>query len=325
MTEEEAIKKALSRERARRRKAEMLLEEKSRELFESFEELRKTHAALKLNQSQLVQSEKMASLGIMSAGVAHEINNPASYALGNIRTLESELPALGSVLKSCRAFLGTLSESTEFAEAAASIEAEFAAADIDYLLEDIPDLLKETCDGLTRIRDIVGGLQDFAKREDSEREPISLEALAHAALILVRPNIPESLDVVETYQNLPDIEASKTGISQVILNLLRNAVEAIQETAEDRDSARDRIEIATSTRDGHVCLSVRDSGCGMTPEQLGKLFTPFFTTKEVGKGTGLGLSAALGIVEEHGGRIEVASEQGAGSCFEVLLPISEEQ
>ena len=317
MTEEEALRRALDRERARRRKAELLLEEKSRELFESFEELEKTYAVLKANQKQLVQSEKMASLGIMSAGVAHEINNPAGFALSNIRSLQESVPVIEAALSSSREFLTVTCAESEYADLASKIESDMVDAGIDYVVEDMPDLLKETSDGLVRITDIVSGLKTFARKDDSKRELVDINQIVRSALVMVRSSFPKDLTVLEEYADLPAMNANGTELSQVMFHLFRNAGEAIQH----ENIAAQQVSVETRLLDDAISIRVGDTGCGMAPEVLDKLFTPFFTTKDVGKGTGLGLSVSIGIVEEHGGHIDVASEAGEGAQFEVVLPL----
>lgn len=322
MTEEQALRKALDRERARRRKAEMLLEEKSRELFDSFSELEKTYATLKANQKQLVKSEKMASLGILSAGVAHEINNPAGFVLSNLRSLHENMPILVDAIGTCRGFLTNAGLdpglAPSLATESAKIKKNMESAGIDYILEDIPDLLSESTEGLERIRDIVSGLRSFSKTDDVTRERVDLNRLVHSSLAMVRGNFPENLEVTESYTELPALCVSKAGLSQVILNLLSNAGDAIAEAGD----VAGRIDIETKLSTADVRVIVSDSGCGISPENIEKLFTPFYTTKDVGKGTGLGLSASIGVVEEHGGRIEVTSERGGGACFNIVLPLS---
>lgn len=322
MTEEEALRKALERERERRKKAETMLEVKSRELFESFEELQSTLAELRANQKKLIKAEKMASLGIMSAGVAHEINNPVGFALSNIRSLQDSMETLNSAFNANREFLRMAARDEKLSaaaqEAAKELEAEMIASDVDDVLEDVPDLLSETNEGLVRIKDIVSGLKSFAKKDDSSRETVDLNQLTRETVMIARANIPDTVNFNLSCGELPTVSASKAGLSQVVLNLLQNAGDAVQS-----ENVREPcISVTTSSADGFVRIGVRDSGCGMGPEQLDKLFTPFYTTKDVGKGTGLGLSASLGVVEEHGGRIEVASEPGEGSNFEVFLPVT---
>ena len=318
MTEDEALRKALDRERERRRRAETMLEEKSRELFESFEQLEQTLAELKANQKKLVKAEKMASLGIMSAGVAHEINNPVGFALSNIRSLQGSMGKLTSAFATSREFMRSAGCEEKYAAQAKEFEAEMASQGIDEILEDVPDLLTETSDGLVRIKDIVSGLKSFAKKDDVSREPLDLNQITRESVTIARANAPETVSFDLSYGDLPSVRASKTGMSQVVLNLLQNACDAVQE-----DGAQEAcVSVVTSSADGYVRISVKDSGCGMDSEQLDKLFTPFYTTKDVGKGTGLGLSASLGVVEEHGGRIDVESEPGGGARFEVVLPIA---
>jgi len=319
VTEEEALKNALQRERKRRRSAELLLEEKSRELYESFEALEKAHKELLQNQKQLIHSEKMASLGIMSAGVAHEINNPVGYALSNLNVLKSSFPLLTKTITGGTELLGAVTQEPTLVEKISEFQSDLVQDDIEFLLEDAPDLLDETTTGLCRIRDIVDGLKSFAQADASARINVSVNEILKGALAVIGSQLPSEIEVVEDYGDLPELSASKPGLRRVFMNVLLNASEAMARV----QRTKHELKIVTRVTDGEVCVSVYDSGCGMTTEESEKLFTPFFTTKDVGEGTGLGLSVSLGVMEEHGGRIEVHTEPGEGSRFDLLFALSD--
>ena len=317
MKEEEALKKALDRERARRSSAELLLEERSRELFESFEQLTEAHAALKKNQKQLARAETMASLGIMSAGVAHEISNPVGFALSNVRSMASSMGVLEKAINESSALLKESEGNAELTSKITALEKELNDADLPYLLEDMPCLLEETEDGLKRIRDIVDDLRFFAQEDVSIREQLDLNQSVRTALSDVGPKIGSDVQIMEKYGDLPMISASKPGLAQVFLNVIRNGCEAL----EGLEAPRQTLTIETTATEEGVCASFIDTGCGMNTEQHKNMFTPFYTTKEVGQGTGLGLSISIGIIQDHGGHIDVTSTEGEGTRLDVRLPL----
>ncbi len=316
MTEEEALKRALDRERERRRSAELLLEEKSRELFVSFEELDKTHTELKRNQKKLIRSEKMASLGIMSAGVAHEINNPVGFAISNMRLLEQHFPVMNQALIDARELLGGLTNDDEFVKKVEAYDAQLGVNDVEYLLEDIPDLISETSDGLNRIQEIVQSLGTITREDSSELVEVDVNVELQSALALVTGQLPPNTVVTEQYGQLSPVRAKKTEFGRVIMNLLLNAVDAMTRLERDQHE----LTVGTRVLSDNLCVFIEDSGCGMSIEVQEKVFTPFFTTKDVGQGIGLGLAASFGIMEDHGGTIEFQSSVGGGSRFELWLP-----
>lgn len=276
-------------------------------------ELSQINARLSEAQSQLRQSEKLASIGQLAAGVAHEINNPIGYIFSNFGTLEKYLADLFRMLGAYQEAERALGAHP----AAARLKALREEIEIDFLKEDIPTLMAESKEGITRVRLIVQNLKDFS-RVDTTQEWVAAE-LHHgidATLNIVNNEIKYKADVVKRYGTLPDIECLPSELNQVFLNLLMNAAHAI--TAE-----RGLITLSTGcAADGAtVWIEVADNGSGIERAHLGRIFDPFFTTKPIGKGTGLGLSLSYGIVAKHGGQIEVASEVGRGTTFRVTLPV----
>lgn len=308
--DEAVLQRALERERLRRQKAESLLEERSRELFETSESLRRALADLQRNQRQLVQQEKLASLGVLSAGVAHEINNPVGFVTSNVSTLSGYLQTYEEGFKLARTLLaagGTGSDATH-----PWLDWE-KKADLNFLLGDTSDLLRETLEGLSRIKTIVSGLKNFARSDEGHSEPVDVNESVRTALTMARNQLRYQCEVVEDLHEVPKILGSSSRLSQVILNLLVNASQASSENC--------WIRIATALDNHHVTISVEDHGCGIAPENLDRVFTPFFTTKPVGVGTGLGLSISHGIIADHGGTIEVSSQQNVGTSFIIRLPL----
>jgi two-component system NtrC family sensor kinase len=314
------IQRAYDREKKKSALAESLLENKSRELFLSYEQLKASHdeldnahEALKHQQKQLIQSEKMASLGIISAGVAHEINNPIGFVLSNITTLGENVDVFTSLLKQ-------LSGVFEKSHAGQSIDADmkFLEAyakeeDIDFLIEDGEVLIKETIEGIFRVKDIVDGLKSFARSDSGELKDTDINDCITTTLTLLKSQTSYNCSVETDLGQLPALKCQSGKIKQVLMNLIVNASQAL-------DSGG-LISIGSRWENNAIYISVTDNGKGITEEQMDHLFTPFFTTKQVGEGTGLGLSISLGIVEEHGGSIEVTSELEKGTQFTVILPV----
>ena len=278
------------------------------ELADAFEQMR---VRLATNQEQIVQSEKLASIGQLAAGVAHEINNPIGFVFSNFGTLEDYLARLYRMLQAYRESELSLAGSAE-ARRLATLREEI---ELDYLHEDIPALMSESRDGLKRVRKIVQDLKDFSHVDHRrEWETVDLHVGLDSTLNIVANEIKYKAEVVKEYGALPAIECLPNELNQVFMNLLVNAAHAI-------GAERGRIVLRTSRVDANVCIEVADNGCGIAPADLKRIFDPFFTTKPVGKGTGLGLSLSYGIVKMHGGRIEVTSEPGRGTTFRVWLPV----
>jgi hemerythrin-like metal-binding protein len=256
-------------------------------------------------QSQLLQSEKMAAVGQLAAGVAHEINNPIGFVTSNLGTLKSYVTDLLDLIAAH--------------EAAAAGDAERLVqvqqkVDIAYLRQDVIALLTESSDGLERVRKIVQDLKDFSHVDEAEWQDANLNAGLDSTLNVVNNEIKYKAEVIKDYAQLPLVRCIPGQLNQVFMNLLVNAAQAIKE--------RGSITVRTEVKDGMVCVAISDTGCGMAPEVVKRVFEPFYTTKPVGTGTGLGLSLAYDIVvKKHGGRIEVDSTPGRGTTFTISLPL----
>jgi signal transduction histidine kinase len=263
---------------------------------------------------QLLQSEKMASIGQLAAGVAHEINNPIGFVNSNMGTLRGYVEQLLVVLDAHEAAF----EYVPDGPARARIETVRATAELEYLKSDITDLLDESSDGLARVRRIVQDLKDFSHNDQGEWGYADLHKGLDSTLNVVNNEIKYKARVIKEYGVLPMIRCLPSQLNQVFLNLLVNAAHAIDEQGEI--VVRTGVE-GDPEKAGEVWVEIRDSGRGIPRHLLTRIFDPFFTTKQVGKGTGLGLYISYGIVHKHGGRIEVDSEAGRGSVFRVTLPI----
>lgn len=280
------------------------------ELQQRHDELQNTYRRLAGAQEQLLQSEKMASIGQLAAGVAHEINNPIGYVHSNLGTLQEYLGALFALIE-CQD--GVL-QSADPAAHREEVRAKRERLDIDFILGDLPKLLEESREGIERVTKIVQDLKDFsyAGRDETMR-PADLHKGLESTLNIVWNDLKYKVRLEKHYGELPLVECHQSEINQVLMNLLINAGQAIDN--------RGSITIATGAENGEAWISIADTGCGIAPEALQRIFEPFYTTKPIGRGTGLGLAITYSIIAKHHGRIEVSSEPGAGSAFRVVLPV----
>jgi len=282
-------------------------------LEDDIRQLTELNDLLSMAQQQLVQAEKMASIGQLAAGVAHEINNPIGYIFSNVGTLEKYLGQLFAMLGAYQEAEAGITQPAVLAHLRGMRE----RLDLDFLREDIPALMKESMEGIVRVRHIVEDLKDFSRQDaGQEWSRANLHLGIDSTLNIVGNEVKYRADVVKEYADIPDIECLPLQINQVVMNLVVNAAQAM-------GPERGKITVRTGM-DGpqRVFLEVEDTGSGIDPDALSRIFDPFFTTKAVGKGTGLGLSLAYGIVKKHGGRIHVDTELGRGTRFRVLLPVS---
>jgi PAS domain S-box-containing protein len=262
-------------------------------------------------QSHLLQSEKMASIGQLAAGVAHEINNPIGYVYSNLGTLEKYVQDTFSLLELYEQAESKITD----ADARANIDDTKKKLDIAFLKEDLHALMNESKDGIIRVKSIVQNLKDFSHADTTDDWRFSdLHKGMESTLNIVNNELKYKAVLVKQYGVIPEVECLLSQLNQVFMNLLVNAAHAIEE--------RGTITISTGQQGNEVFVKISDTGKGIAPEHINKIFEPFFTTKPVGKGTGLGLSLAYGIILKHLGRIEVESELGKGSTFCIWLPIN---
>jgi len=259
---------------------------------------------LQQTQRQLLQSEKMAAIGQLAAGVAHEINNPIGYVFSNIGALAGYV---NDLLRLIRAYEKAHAASPELERLRREI-------DIDFVAEDILSLIAESQDGIDRVKQIVLSLKDFSRADDGgDFVAADLRQCVESTLNVVNNEIKYKADVRKDFGDVPPVECRPAQIGQVVMNLLVNAAQAIRQ--------RGDITIRTACHEGGALIEVTDTGSGIAPEHINKIFDPFFTTKPVGQGTGLGLSLSYGIVRDHGGWIKADSEIGRGTTFTVWLPL----
>jgi len=272
--------------------------------------LEQAHLELKTAQSRILQQEKMASIGQLAAGVAHEINNPIGFMISNINALRKYTDRVREFI----AFQDETLAATTVPEAS-QIQQKKRSLKIDFTLEDMGSLIQETQEGAERVKNIVKDLKDFSHLDQAELTQSDLNAGIESTVHVLWNELKTKADLKLDLGEIPKVSCNPGQIHQVLANLLLNAVQAIAEHGE--------ISIKTWPESDMVCISIRDTGYGIPSEVIPRLFDPFFTTKEVGKGTGLGLSIAYDIVKKHGGEILVESEIGKGSCFTVRLPVTE--
>ncbi len=295
-----------------RRRAELKLKEQNVILQDLARSEREAHEALKAAQSRMVETEKLASLGQLVAGVAHEINNPLAFVANNVGVLERDVRDMIALIKLYR---GEGEQALSPAEVAAKIEQIAAELDLEYTLGNLPRLIDRTREGLRRIERIVKDLRLFARVDEGEWNEIDLN-----------PGIESSVNMVQGYARkqgvrlaaeltpLPPLRCKPARLHQVVVNLLTNAIDA---------SPSDGVVTVRSRRDpdaNSIVIEVSDQGPGIDPAIRERIFDPFFTTKPIGQGTGLGLSISYGIVQEHKGTIEVTPNPGRGATFRVRLP-----
>ncbi|SDL25062.1 PAS domain S-box-containing protein [Geoalkalibacter ferrihydriticus] len=280
--------------------ANRALEAKRRELQQAYDDL-------KAGQQRILQQEKMASLGQLAAGVAHEINNPIGYMSSNLGTLQKYLARLEEFFAAQEQWL------PENSAATADLAQKRRALKIDHILADIPHLLDESLEGAQRVKQIVQDLKNFSRLDAGEPLAADLVECLESTINIVWNEIKYKAELVRDYEALPPLVCHAQQLGQVFINLLVNAAQAIDK--------RGTICVRTRHEGDWLSIAVSDTGGGIAPEHLSKLFDPFFTTKQVGQGTGLGLAIAYEIVKKHGGEISVDSTPGEGSTFTLRLPL----
>ena len=278
-------------------------------------QLQEANKDLKETQVQLLQAEKMASVGQLAAGVAHEINNPVGFVGSNIATLSEYVATYQMIFSQINAALEAKDEKTRNT-ALSELEKMLANQDMTFINEDISELLADSQEGLHRVAEIVKGLKLFSRVDSDQMQQHNINDCVRTTLAMVNNQLKYICTVETHLGRVPDVTMNVGKISQVITNLLINAGQAIEATGKNG-----RIVITTCTVNNFVELRVEDTGCGIPASHLDKLFNPFFTTKPEGQGTGLGLSISFGIAQEHGGSLCATSIEGESSTFTLMLPI----
>ena len=266
---------------------------------------------LRDTQAALVQSEKLASLGQLAAGMAHEINNPIAYVSNNLAVLQRDVRDIVAVLEEYQRVRTQITNAdAELFSEVTKIEAE---GELNSIMRELPRLFDSSLEGLHRVREIVKNLRDFAHLDEAELDELDLNAALNSTIEVLHHEIEQmEIEVQREFGLLPAVLGRPGKINQVLHNMLLNAIQASQQG--------DTIWLRTVSQQDGVLVEIRDQGCGIDASQLSRIFEPFFTTRPVGQGTGLGLAISYGIVRNHGGRIEVTSEVGCGTAFRIYLP-----
>ncbi len=261
-------------------------------------------------QSRLLQSEKMASLGQLAAGVAHEINNPVGFISSNISTLNEYVTNMVKLLN----LYEQSEEKISDPEVRQALQTMRNKIDFDFIRKDIRDLISESLDGTKRVKGIVKDLREFSHVDESEWQYVDIHNGLDSTLNLVNNEIRYKAEVVKEYGDLPKIECLASELNQVFLNLLVNAAQAIED--------RGIITVRTALEDEqHIKVEIEDTGTGISKDDITRIFDPFYTSKPIGSGTGLGLSLSYSIIQRHNGHIEVESKEGLGTKFIIVLPV----
>jgi ligand-binding sensor domain-containing protein/signal transduction histidine kinase len=285
------------------------VEERTREVLEQKEKLEATLHDLKAAQTQLIDAEKMASLGQLTAGVAHEINNPITFVSGNVNPLKRDIEEVLEVL----AKYDELVEKQGLDQAFAEVRQLKQDLDYEFLLDEINSLLLGIREGAERTAKIVKGLRNFSRMDEDELKPCDINQGLDSTLLILRNSFKSRIEVRKAYGELPEVMGYPGKLNQVFMNILNNAIQAI--------AGEGTIFLHTEAVGQEVRISIRDTGAGMSEAVRKRIFEPFYTTKEVGVGTGLGLAISFGIIQDHQGSIEVESEPGQGTTFLIRLPL----
>lgn len=285
-----------------------MLTRANEELREKYLALEKVTRELEMTHKQLIQSDKMAAIGQLAAGVAHEINNPIGFINANLGTLNNYVSSFVDLINFYEQVADELPGHIQ-----EKIQLYRKQIEIDYLKADVIDLLAESAEGLERVKQIIQDLKNFARADDAQFVEADLIRGIDSTLNVVWNELKYKAQVHKEYVPLPLVCCVPSQINQVLMNILVNAAHSIEKQGD--------IWIRTGFDEGQVWIEIQDNGCGMSDDVKSRIFDPFFTTKPVGEGTGLGLSLAYGIIDKHHGQISVVSHPGEGSCFRIVLPL----
>lgn len=317
-----ALKAAQENERIVREQniiLETKVKERTKELQQSNEDLATALGDLKEAQAQLVEQEKMASLGQLTAGIAHEINNPINFVTSNVKPLKRDMDMLLDLLDQIEGI--GLSEKTA-EEKTSSLKKLKQEYDFDYLKEEIDILLKGIQEGSSRTAEIVKGLRIFSRLDEDDLKKANMNEGLDSTTIIVNNLLNNKIEILKSYEELPLIECYPGKLNQVFLNMITNAIHSVK--AHFGENSGGKITLSTRADDKYVYVTIADNGMGMDNATKAKIFEPFFTTKDVGEGTGLGLSIAYNTIKKHNGSIHLETSPGNGAAFTLQLPIIHE-
>ncbi len=286
-----------------------MLEQKNKEVEEAYKKL-------KLTQAQILHQEKMASIGQLAAGIAHEINNPVGFVMSNLNSLQKYINRMTEFIEVLTDVRTGTSDSMVNLHSSDRVRECRKSFKIDYIIEDARNLIKESFDGAERVKKIVQDLKSFSRVDEAEFKMADINAGIESTINIVWNELKYKAALRKEYGDIPATKCNPGHLNQVFMNILVNAAQAIEKKGE--------ISIKTWRNDGYITVSISDTGSGIPGDKVTRIFEPFFTTKEVGKGTGLGLSIAYDIIQKHNGYIGVDSELGKGTTFTIKIPVVEE-
>jgi signal transduction histidine kinase len=316
MSETQNYKKAYERQKEARERAEALLEARSGELFDANATLKNAYNTLHDQKAQLVQQEKLASIGMLAAGVAHEINNPVGFVKSNLQTLQEYSKSYMKVLKAYRDITKLIESKHPDAATKQSLEdlqQLLNTTDLENIAEDGLACIEESLFGVYRVEEIVNNLREFSRSDSDDRVKINVNDSLESAIKLVWNEVKYNVKVERDYGDLPATWAINGQIVQVFVNIIYNAIQAM--------ARQGQLIIKTQSDPHFIHTDIIDSGPGIEEKYLSKLFDPFFTTKDIGSGTGLGLYISHGIIDKHKGKLLAYNDPEAGARFRVSLPI----
>lgn len=294
------------------------LEEANAELKQLAKKIETAYAELKSAQARIVQQEKMASLGQLAAGVAHEINNPIGFIMSNLGTLRKYLARLSAFIAEQAQAIQAIAAGAERADLAQQrVEENRRDLKLDHIMGDADALINESLDGASRVRTIVQDFKNFSQVDQAEQQLADINACVEGTISILRNELKDKAILQQDLGALPKLLCNPGQLNQAFAAILVNAVHAVEKQGE--------IFVKTWQEGDQVKIEFRDTGCGIPHAHLSRVFEPFFTTREVGKGAGLGLSIAYDIVKKHHGEITVQSEVNKGTTFTIVLPIMEEE
>ncbi len=293
-------------------KLEQSRENLEQRVTERTQELSATLQELKHTQTQLIQNEKMSSLGEMVGGVAHEINNPVNFIYGNIEHARNYMQDLIDIIQLYQ---------TEYPQPSPNIQEQLDEIDLDFMIKDFIKLLSSMQIGAERIREIVLSLRNFSRLDESDKKAVNIHEGIDNTLLIINHRIKQGIKITTNYADLPLVQCYPAQLNQVFMNIIANGIDVLEELKEEGKLINPEIIIATKQiENDQIQISIKDNGKGIPPEIQNKIFDPFFTTKPVGKGTGLGLSISYQIINQHNGKIEVFSELEKSTEFIITLP-----
>ncbi|MGR6871544.1 sensor histidine kinase [Pseudomonas sp. HK3] len=287
-------------------------------LASQYQRLKETISELKVTQDQLIHSEKMASVGQMAAGLAHEINNPLAFVIGNFGPLEEYVGTIIDMLNLHDKFVTSLDESTDTSGVKNEVSALKEDNDLDFVISDVKAIVNDSREGLLRVRDIISDLSSFTRKDQLETNTVNIELMINETLRLLKYDINDDVTLSHTINASSELVSHRGFIQQILTNLIKNSNHALEDQPENKDKA---IILKVYESNNNIIFSVSDNGPGIPSSIKTQIFDPFYTTKEIGKGTGLGLSVSYNLAKKMGGELTVDSDGSTSTEFKLVIPL----